>query len=187
MDNPSQKIDLQLWLDHDLIKRQNRLKSAFLTLLEEVGNSFSNSLLQTYHLSARGVKISKGNDLLGCPYQVMDIIRDFDPEMGANIRLLNWFGHGCYVIYHLPDTDGFIRQLLLNKGFSFSITESPWDYPEMILAQATSTLLEDFPNAKPSPPVWIKALSLSENLQNNVLILQEEVKKLLEILKLSSE
>ncbi len=101
MDSFQKPIDLKLWLNADLIQQQNLLKRQFTAIFEEVGSAFSQKELQQISQKSRGVKLSKGNDLLGFPYQVLDLIRDFDLMSGANIRILNWFGNGIYTTVYL--------------------------------------------------------------------------------------
>lgn len=178
-------LDLELWLDQELIKRQNRLKAAFLILLEQLGNSFSNQSLSELHPNSKGKKISKGNDLLGFPYQVLDLIRDFDPETGLNIRVLNWFGNGFYVLVYLGNEYPSNNQELLNSGFAFSLTESPWDYPEMIKNENTSKKNEEWHLVRSKPIVWFKELQVAEKADSALIVFQSEIRNILEILKLS--
>ncbi|MDA1268225.1 MAG: hypothetical protein O2829_03945 [Bacteroidetes bacterium] len=91
-----EELDFNLWLDKTLVQRQNQLKADFLNLFEQVGNAFPNSELSYFFPKSRGKKISKGNQLLGFPYLVLDLIRDFDLDSGCNFRLVSWFGHGLY-------------------------------------------------------------------------------------------
>lgn len=179
-------IDLELWLNQDLIKRQNRLKSAFLILFEELGNSISNESLLLIQPSSKGKKISKGNDLLGFPYHVLDLIRDFDPENGLDIRVLNWFGNGMYLMVYHGENNQPSQRELLKSGYVFSLTESPWDYPEMILNQSFSKKLDEYHLKKSKPVVWLKELMVPANTASALKKLQIEIGNLLEILKLSN-
>ncbi|MGY6743872.1 MAG: hypothetical protein ACXIUQ_14130 [Cecembia sp.] len=104
-------------------------------IFTEVANAFPQEKLLAYHEQAKGCKISKGNQLEGLPYQVLDLIRDFDPDTGFNIRFLHWWGKGCYVFV----TYGKQRKNLnaLNQsspweGFNFSLSPSPFNYLEIV-------------------------------------------------------
>ena len=179
-------FDLELWLNQDLIKRQNRLKSAFLVLLEDLANSFSNESLDQIHSTSKGKKISKGNDLLGFPYQVLDLIRDFDGETGLNIRVLNWFGNGLFLLVYQGVNSKLPRKDLLGNGFAFSLTESPWDYPELILNQSFSKKIKEWHLVRSHPIVWFKKLQVLEKPESTLHILHSEIGNLLEILKFSN-
>lgn len=176
------QLDLDLWLNRELIKRQNKLKSEFLFLLESIGNHFENEFLKSIHPQSKGKKVSKGNDLLGFPYQVLDLIRDFSPESGVNIRCLNWFGHGLYLFLILGNNNFHRNKALLESGFSFSLSESPWDYPEMILEKKITDKLTEIPDLENSLKVWLKSIPLKRDFQTNLNTITSEIKKVAEIL-----
>ncbi len=180
-------LDLGLWLDADLIRRQNLLKSQFLTILEEVCNSFSSEDLQIRNVKSRGSKISKGNDLLGFPYQVLDLIRDFDPETGINIRLLNWVGNGFFITVLFGKNREAPIDFLLNSGFSFGLSENQWDYPDLILNQNLTCEKGKITGSVLGFSHWVKTIFVDPDpiiLRQN---LAEEVKKILGILRLPKE
>src|SRR5690606_11664825 len=74
----------------------------------------------------------------GCPYQVLDIIRDFDKEFGFNIRILNWWGRGLFIFVFFgrhnrkffSDAGWFPE--MQQQGYSLTNTSSPWDYKTII-------------------------------------------------------
>ncbi|GMQ29783.1 hypothetical protein Aconfl_24260 [Algoriphagus confluentis] len=181
------QLDLDLWLNQDLVKRQNRLKSEFLFLFESIGNHFENEFLQAVHPQSKGKKISKGNDLLGFPYQVLDLIRDFSPESGINIRYLNWFGHGFFLFLIFGHKHQRMKEQWLERGFSFSLSESPWDYPEMILQKKHTGKFSEIPGNEARLQVWFKPISIQSDFQINLNLLTEEIKKVAEILLLPLE
>ena len=187
MESSKPEIDLDLWLNQDLIKRQNRLKSEFLTLLSEVGNSFPSEDLNDIHPLSKGKKISKGNDLGGFPYQVLDLIRDFEPKTCSNIRLLNWFGHGFFLMLLINPEKKVDGPSLLASNFKFALTESPWDYPELIVGNSKSDDLKLYASLTSDFRLWIKPISLTSSFESNQSLLQKEVKNLLEILQFSSK
>ncbi|MEP0712393.1 MAG: hypothetical protein ABJC55_10750 [Algoriphagus sp.] len=108
-------------------------------MLNDIGNSYDATTLTQLHSESRGVKLSKGNELEGCPYQVLDLIRDFDPAMGLNIRVLNWFGHGLFlfVLVGKNHPKAPLVQLAEYK-WSFDLSSTPWEYSEIILNKAST-------------------------------------------------
>src|SRR5690606_19496636 len=86
---PSQIAKLH---DRLLFEEIHHLKSYFIRLFSDLANEISLDYLQVLHPQSQGIKISKGNELQHCPYQVLDLIRDFDIHMGLNIRVMNWWG-----------------------------------------------------------------------------------------------
>ena len=183
MDGFQRPIDLDLWLDADLIRRQNLLKRQFLSVLEEVACSFSNEELLAISQNSRGVKISKGNDLLGFPYQVLDQIRDFDPNEGMNIRLLNWIGNGFFITVLIGKNREKPIDRLLELGFSFGLSESQWDYPDLILNKNITREKEKIRESSMEFSHWIRKIEVNSipGLFTHHLI--DEVKKILGILR----
>lgn len=155
-------------------------------ILEELGNSISNEELSLIHQLSKGKKISKGNDLLGFPYQVLDLVRDFDPEFGLNIRVLNWFGNGLFLLIYHGLGNNLPPRPLLEMDFAFSLTESPWDYPEMILNNSVSKKTDAWHLVQSKPIVWLKELQISTAPKSTISTLQLEIRNLLEIMKLSN-
>ena len=177
----SKKIDLDLWLDKTVIDRQKQLKTQFIEILEEIGNSLSNEELTTLHPSSKGKKVSKGNDLLGYPYIVLDVIRDFNPLSGMNIRILNWFGHGFFLLVFLgKETEG-LTESMLDNGFEFGLTDNPWDFGKLILQKETSRTMDDLIKCRDRFQIWIKQVNhFSEiNLLKNEIL--KEVKNVIHL------
>jgi hypothetical protein len=184
MSNPH--IDLDLWLDKSIVDRQKHLKAQCIEILEGIGNSLTNDDLRLTHPTSRGKKISKGSDLLGYPYLVLDLIRDFNPETGLNIRVLNWFGHGLFIMVFLgKETDIFSDSLLAN-GFEFGLTDKPWDFGKLILMRSTTRDRRDIQNHKERFRIWIKKINhVSEiNLLTNEIL--KEVKDVIHLRLTSS-
>ena len=176
-------LDLKLWLDKDIIPRQNKLKAIFWEILAEAGNSMGSAKLSQIHPPSRGVKLSKGSDLLGYPYQVLDLIRDFDPDGGINIRVLNWFGHGLFifVLFGKCYPKDIFDQLREND-WSFDKSSTPWDYPGILLYgestnSPTINILE-----KSSFYQWHKAIPISEELTSVQMEIINELNKLIFLL-----
>ncbi|REG88281.1 hypothetical protein [Algoriphagus antarcticus] len=163
-ENPND-LDHELWLDQDIIPRQNRLKAKFWEILAEVANSVDSEMLIKIHAESRGTKLSKGNDLLGYPYQVLDLIRDFDVNDGLNIRVLNWFGHGLFIFILLgKNHPNAPFQKLNENSWLFDHSPTPWEYPEILLNNAstktpTAELLEESTYYQ-----WHKLVPVSGNI-----------------------
>ena len=183
--NLSEKpLDLDLWLDKSVIQRQNLLNAEFTAILEEVGNEITPSLLQQVTPSSRGIKLSRGNDLLGFPYLVLDLIRDFDPVNGVNIRLLNWFGHGFFIAILLGELKNNPIDQIINYGFSYGLSERKWDYPDLIVNQNLSVNRLQIEACHLGFHHWIKKLTPHSNPKVQVESLVTEIKKILRILSL---
>ncbi len=175
-------IDLKLWLNADLIQQQNLLRRQFSAVFEELGNSIALSELLEISSNSKGIKLSKGNDLLGFPYQVLDLIRDFDSDNGANIRILNWFGNGLFLIILLGKNRRNLIQEFLNLGFSYGLSENQWDYPDLLLNNNISREISEISNSNLGFNHWIREFEVASDpiLLNEKL--SEEIKKILGIL-----
>lgn len=187
MDEFEKPLDLDLWLNADLFRQQNFLKSQFINILEMVGNSISNFEFEDISPKSRGSKISKGNDLLGFPYQVLDLVRDFEISNGVNIRLLNWFGNGFFITVFLGKNRRNPVHQLLELGFSFGLCENQFDYPDLILNKNQTTDLKKIQVSTLGFHHWIKSFDIESDPNSNSEILSLEIKKILGILRLASE
>ncbi|EKB47980.1 hypothetical protein [Cecembia lonarensis] len=101
----------------------------------EVANAFPQSKLKRSFDQAKGCKISKGNQLQGLPYQVLDLVRDFSHEKGFNIRFLHWWGFGLYLFltYGKQTKKEFSSVWVKNfPDFNVNAAISPFAYPEII-------------------------------------------------------
>lgn len=177
-------LDLTLWKDKQLIIRQNNLKKAFWELFSEIGNLTVSEKISASRIPAKGTKLTKGNDLLGFPYHVLDLIRDFNTETGLNIRLLNWFGNGMYLLILFgKNTTLAHSDFFAAAGYAYALTSSPWDYPELIL-DSQSTNSPDFKTLENATfHQWIKEINLedSKSLLTNI---EFELKKIAHFLGL---
>ena len=172
---------MALWLDKSLIERQNRLKSAFIEVLEEVGNAVPNEKLKNLHSFSRGKKISKGNDLLGYPYVVLDLIRDFDPIRGMNFRVLNWFGHGCYLLLFFGKEKSSPVETLIRENFEFGLLDHPWDFGQLILAKKTTQNNLEIVGHQGHFQIWIKKLKVHPTKNQFMDDLFEELEKVFQL------
>lgn len=183
MSEGSENLDLKLWQDREFQQKYNRLKAEFWEILGAVGDSVSLEEISKTHPRPKGKKLSRGNDLLGFPYQVLDLVRDFDLSEGLNIRVLNWFGHGIFLLV-LIGKNSFSKPplILLELDFSLGLTSSPWDYPELILESSStnnpgSDQLKDLPYFQ-----WIKPIPIAPERDQIVAQLSSEIKKVIHCL-----
>ncbi|PZX61255.1 hypothetical protein LV84_00243 [Algoriphagus ratkowskyi] len=179
MADNSENLDLELWLDKDIILRQNKLKTEFWEILAAVGNSIESKTLLQIHPASRGVKLSKGNDLSGFPYQVLDLIRDFDLNEGLNIRILNWFGHGVFVFVLIGKNHAKAPfRNLFEHNWSFDQSTTPWDYPEILLNGASTNSPVHACLEKSSFYQWHKPIHLTGKIELIKAEILDELNKL---------
>ncbi len=162
MSSKHHQVDLTLWKDHQLFKRQHRLKLQFWEIFSRIAENISEESLLKISSKHKSKKLSRGNDLLGMPYQVLDIIRNFDPISGLNIRILNWFGNGMFLmILTGKENSKNVLQFLTNNDFYFGLTDSPWDYPSIILENKKTKFPDPEMFSKEDLQVWIKEIKIS--------------------------
>ncbi len=170
-------LNLELWEDEALIRQQNQLKYQFWELLGKVGDQIEQQDLLKIHARSKGKKLSQGSDLMGLPYQVLDIVRDFDLASGLNIRVLNWYGKGLYLLVLLGKEKFGSLDL---KGLSFFQTywESPWDYERLVETEPTSA--KQPCEKEPDFLQWCKKIPVSHLVTENESEWVFQLKKLLE-------
>ncbi len=183
MSEKPENLDLNFWLDREYLQKHNRLKAEFWKILGKVGDSVSLAEISITHPRPKGKKLTKGNDLLGFPYQVLDLIRDFDLSEGLNIRVLNWFGHGMFLFVLIGKNTFSAPQLhFLENDFSLGLTSSPWEYPEMIL-ESNSARRPDLEQMRDLAFFqWFKPLSIPSEKTQIADFLTSEIKKVIESL-----
>ncbi|RZS96354.1 hypothetical protein [Cecembia calidifontis] len=162
------KLDIAFWKESkDLFRRFHEQVKIIQDVFTEIANHFPQEKLKQYFVQAKSCKVSKGNQLGFLPYQVLDIVRDFDPLTGFNIRLLNWWGNGFYIFLTYGSQ---IKQQYKNAwiskfdDFHISFTETPYDYPQveknsLILNEKNITLAI---NSSNQLQIW-KKLDISED------------------------
>ncbi|MCS5489949.1 hypothetical protein [Algoriphagus limi] len=171
-------MDLDLWGNEALIRRQNQLKYQFWTLLGRVGDEFSQNFLSSIHPESKGKKLAQGQDLGGLPYQVLDIIRDFDFNNGLNIRLLNWFGKGVF-LFVLAGNERYTDFDFSSLGLTPTYTEGPFDYEEIIDEKQNPSQK----NASPKYQQGFQRLPLSSSMEKNFQNWTQSIKTILEVLR----
>jgi hypothetical protein len=187
MDDLKKPMDLQLWLNEDLIRQQNFLKEQFIGIFQEVGNALFTYDLRDLSPKPISPKLSRGNELNGLPYLVLDVIRDFHPEDGANIRLLNWFGVGCFVTLLLGKNRTNPISDLLHEGFAFGLSANQWSYPDVILNGNHTIDVSVINDAEFGFYHWIKPLKVVAEPDENIETFTIQIKKILGILELTGQ
>ncbi len=171
-------LDLALWLDNSIVIRQNKLKADFLDLFEQVGNTFSNKKLTSFFANSKGKKISKGNQLHGFPYLVLDFVRDFNLDSGCNIRLVSWFGHGLFCCVYFGKNVSHASDLFLESGFQLGREDKPWDLKlQLEVLEANRSI----PKVDSKSKLWIKQIQLPITKKQCLQILKEEVDYILKV------
>ncbi|GAB2608436.1 hypothetical protein [Belliella aquatica] len=130
-----QKIDIDLLKDKSTFDKIQEQKSIFIGIFTEIANHYPQSKLSNFHSNARGVKVSQGINLDHCPYQVLDIFRDFDLKSGFNVRILNWMGHGLYIFLQFGREFAVTNEKLIFERLSefySGISTDPFDYKTII-------------------------------------------------------
>ncbi|MDN3686567.1 hypothetical protein [Cyclobacterium jeungdonense] len=126
---------LSITRDRNLFEKISAAKNLIVSVFSEVGNQLATVNLKEVHATEKGIKISKGNELRQCPYQVLDIVRDFDMNKGLNIRILHWWGRGMFLFLFFGKNHPALENLLPKKShvheFSVCMTDR-WDYGEII-------------------------------------------------------
>ncbi|GGF41183.1 hypothetical protein [Echinicola rosea] len=144
-------INTNILQDEKLFFAIHRLKAQFVSLFSAIANYIPDQELAIFHPHPKGKKITKGNELQHCPYQVLDLVRNFDKKEGLNIRFLNWWGHGLFILVffgsdQLPKSHVFKNYT--DHGFEACLTGSPWDYTGIVKhhRHTSSLLYDDLPH-----------------------------------------
>lgn len=128
------KLDLGLIGNRQLFLHLKSQSDLILEVFQRLANEFPQSRLLEFHPQAKGAKVSKGYRLENCHYEVLDLFRDFDPESGFNIRILQWWGHGLYFFVQIGA--GKIELVLPKisgaKDYFTSPHPEPWDYSSVL-------------------------------------------------------
>lgn len=177
MSSDRQRIDLNLWKDTLLFKRQHRLKLQFWEIFSRVAENITDKSLQKICSKHKSKKLSRGNDLLGMPYHVLDIIRNFDPKTGLNIRVLNWFGNGIYLMI-LTGTKNSekVYQFLRENNFFYGLTDSPWDYPGLIIENQKTNSPDPKLFSREELQVWIKEIKIEGDESEIIKVISQNIR-----------
>ncbi|MEN2282724.1 hypothetical protein AAGF08_11350 [Algoriphagus sp. SE2] len=181
MSSDRHHVDLKLWRDNSFFKRQHRLKLQFWEILSRVAENISDKSLQKIRSKHKSKKLSRGNDLLGMPYHVLDIIRDFNPKSGLNIRVLNWFGNGLYLqILTGNENSEKVYNFLYENSFFYGMTDSPWDYPGLILENQKTNSPDINQFSKEELQVWLKEIKIEGDESEIIKTISQNISALIE-------
>lgn len=136
-DIESISILIKITKKRELFENISRAKKEFIHALSLVGNSIAYDKIEDVHGPHKGIKISQGNELQSCPYQVLDIVRDFDFKTGLNVRVLHWWGRGAYfLVFYGENHPMLLKPYNLFKWLKFKsfhlCTTGLWDYKGII-------------------------------------------------------
>lgn len=183
MEQTDYKLELDLWLDQSIISRQNQLKATFWDIFSSCANEVSLEELQEIHSKSMGSKLTRGNDLKGFPYQVLDFIRDFDSENGLNIRIINWFGHGLFLFILLgKNHPKKTSPSFFTNNLRFSLSNSAWDYPDIIVNKnyIKAPTLTHFDDAELFQ--WFTPIEITDCLEVTKQVINDKLKTILGLL-----
>jgi hypothetical protein len=127
------RLDLDLLKNNSLFQKIKEQSDLVEDLFHSLANEFPQKDLREIHPNSKGTKISKGYNLENAPYQVLDLVRDFDDQTGFNIRVLNWWGNGLFIFVYfgkLTFEEHFGSELA--SSYSDCNHPSPWAYGEII-------------------------------------------------------
>ncbi|GHB31571.1 hypothetical protein [Mongoliitalea lutea] len=175
-------INRRLLEDQSLWHEINQQTTLFLDLFTEISNTYTQQELVKIFPSSKGCKVTKGLQLLGCPYQVLDIVRDFDEESGFNIRILNWWGHGLFLIILAGKQRN--QQLALfgeSNPCDYTIFTglNPWDYEQLILSKPRTTLPKDKFSSEKRLQIF-KKIALPDDVDLLRTALSKEIDRIME-------
>jgi hypothetical protein len=132
------KLDLELLVNNTLFLKIREQSDLITDLFNNLANEFQQEDLLKFHGDSKGTKISKGYNLANSPYQVLDLVRDFDGSSGFNIRVLNWWGHGLFIfVYYGSATADKYKQATLRLEATYLDCNhpSPWAYGQILTNQ----------------------------------------------------
>jgi hypothetical protein len=179
-------LDVSFWKNSkSFFEHFNQQTALIIEIFTEVSNAFPQNKLESFFQNAKGCKISKGNQLNGLPYQVLDVIRDFDPKDGFNIRLLNWWGNDFYVFitYGSETAEKFQKEISSSfHDFYLSKSALPYQYEKVLTENevlSNKTLCKELENPK-QIQIW-KKLNISENTSVTKNYLEKMIQRILDI------
>jgi hypothetical protein len=128
------KIDLDLCGNSHLFRQIKSQSDLFVEIFQRLVEEFPQSRLLEFHHQSKGGKVSKGYRLENCPYEVLDLVRDFDPKTGFNIRILQWWGHGLYFFVQVGTENPRKSEVFSRKLVDFFISDhpDPWEYAKVL-------------------------------------------------------
>ena len=179
-------LNLSLLTDASLFRDIHDSKKQFKDLFADIANRLDNEKLSLLYPDHKGVKISMGNELQKCPYQVLDVFRNFDKKEGHNIRILNWWGHGLYLFVFFGKEKAYdtlsLQDHFRKHRYQLAKGSSPWDY-DLILAAAVDKMenkeddiemhLQKFGYLQ-----WFKCIDLEVDIDQLAIKIDEELEQI---------
>lgn len=177
----SKVINRRLLEDQNIWTEINQQTTLFLALFTELSNEYRQDRLSTIIASSKGCKVTKGLQLQGRPYQVLDIIRNFNEEDGFNIRILNWWGHGLFIVVLAGKNrrQGIMKFAHDHPKYEISVDSDIWNYGK-ILSSSSKNPLEIKKNQKEQQVQLYKKISLPHTIEKLKECLSKEIDRILE-------
>lgn len=181
--NKEKKFDLAFWeSSYSFFKKYYQQKNEVLRLFEEVSNSFPVENQKQYFTFTKGNKVSQGYNLDGFPYQVLDLVRDFDSQQGFNVRIMNWVGKGLFIFVYVgwDLTESFLENLSGSKDLPNAyLGIHPFRYSEIIRESKETKKTIDQSNQEDIPVFW-ESIDLQERFDENLNILVDKINRAFE-------
>jgi len=131
--------EMDLMCDSEIILTKNKVAQKVKTLLEELQNGMIEHKKNCSEIFSEDVfsispKISRGENYLGLPYQILDYPRLFKQQDVFAIRTMFWWGHffsstlhlsGLFKIAYAPKIIASF-DLLVKEQYSIGISNNPW-------------------------------------------------------------
>jgi hypothetical protein len=131
--------EMELMCNAELILTKNKVVEKVKTLLEEIQNQMmddctNNAKLSSTEIFSVNPKISKGENYLGLPYQILDYPRLFRHQDIFAIRTMFWWGNFFSITLHLSGLYKLQYEAKVQAGFkyftkgeySIGVNEDPW-------------------------------------------------------------
>jgi hypothetical protein len=177
-------FDLELLANNSLFQKIKEQSNLIEDLFHGLANDFPQSELLQLYANSKGTKISKGYNLENAPYQVLDLIRDFDRESGFNIRVLNWWGHGLYIFVYFGRftyEKNFLSNISLLDTYRDCNHPSPWAYGQIISKQETDLAKDSLNNPEKIDFSQIfKRLEIDQDFSKTHSMIKKEIRFILD-------
>jgi len=179
-------LDITFWNNSKaFFEHFNQQTDLIIQVFTEVCNAFPQNKLKSIFSNAKGCKVTKGNQLGGLPYQVLDLVRDFDAQHGFNIRILNWWGNGLFVfITYGSSTAKLFHEALTGtfEGYNISMLSSLFDYEEVLNNSEilNNKNLSSVIMTSNQLQIW-KKLEISEDIKDTMSTMEKMIQSILDI------
>jgi len=179
-------LDITFWNNSKaFFEHFNQQTHLIIQVFTEVCNAFPQYKLKSIFPNAKGCKVTKGNQLKGLPYQVLDLVRDFDAHHGFNIRILNWWGNGLFVFITYGSSTAKLFQEVLSTsfdGYNISMLNSTFDYEKVLNNSEilNNKNLNSEIEASNQLQIW-KKLEISEDIKDTMSTMEKMIQSILDI------